>query len=169
LFRVNFSNIFIFRWFLISSKAINNPGKIILIQKKSFFLDRIQLLIYDIFIIMNMSSIQSVSTIFQAISPVPRLEILLAIGEEEPCVCHLEATFGWRQAYLSQHLMALRKVGILLVNRHGRNKHYRLSNPKFLELIRHAAEVQGVSLPNLSPSPDCCCPNCSKQRGEGCK
>jgi hypothetical protein len=53
------------------------------------------MVIYDIFMIMNISSIQSVSTIFQAISPVSRLEILLAIGKEEPCVCHLEATFGW--------------------------------------------------------------------------
>jgi ArsR family transcriptional regulator len=117
---------------------------------------------------MNISPIQTISTILQAISPVPRLQILLAIGEEEPCVCHLEATFGWRQAYLSQHLMALRKAGILEVSRQGRNKHYRLSNPDFLELIQHTAAIQGLSLPDLAPSPDCCCPNCSKKREGGC-
>ncbi len=102
----------------------------------------------------------------QAISPVPRLQILLAIGEEEPCVCHLEATFGWRQAYLSQHLMALRKAGILIASRQGRNIHYRLGDLRLLALIRQAAEMQGVELPQLAPSLDCSCPNCSKEKKE---
>jgi len=113
---------------------------------------------------MNISTVKPVSDLFQAIGPAPRLQILLAIGEEEPCVCHLEATFGWRQAYLSQHLMALRKAGILITSRQGRNIHYRLSDPRMLGLIRQAAELQGVSLPELAPSPDCSCPNCSKDK-----
>ena len=59
---------------------------------------------------MNISSVQRVSLLMQSIDQPARLQILLAIGEGETCVCHLEATFGWRQAYLSQHLMALREV-----------------------------------------------------------
>ncbi len=117
---------------------------------------------------MNISAVDSLSSLFQVISPAPRLLILLAIGEAEPCVCHLEAAFGWRQAYLSQHLMALRKAGILVASREGRNMHYRVSDPRLLVLIRQAAELQGVSLPELSPSPTCGCSNCSKQRSEGC-
>ena len=58
-------------------------------------------------------------------------------------MCHLEATFGWRQAYLSQHLMALRKAGIVVTSRQGRNIHYRLSDPRYLAIIRQAAEVAG--------------------------
>ncbi len=115
------------------------------------------------------SALAKVSDLLQVISPEPRLEILLGIGAGEPCVCHLEATFGWRQAYLSQHLMALRKAGILATSRQGRNIHYRLSNPRLLGLILQAAELQGVALPELAPSPDCACPNCSKQRNEGCQ
>lgn len=88
------------------------------------------------------------------------MQILLAIGEEDPCVCHLEATFHWRQAYLSQHLMALREAGILVARREGRNMHYRLAEPRLLDLIRQAAALQGVSLPLLSPSSECDCPNC---------
>ena len=113
---------------------------------------------------MNISSVEQVAALLQTIGQPARVQILLAIGEGEPCVCHLEATFGWRQAYLSQHLMALRKAGILVTSRQGRNIHYRLSDPRLLGLIRQAAELQGVTLPELAPSPDCSCPNCKKEK-----
>ena len=113
---------------------------------------------------MNILSAESVSSLFQAIGPLPRLQILLAIGEDDPCVCHLEATFHWRQAYLSQHLMALRKAGAVVASRQGRNMHYRLADPRLLGLLRQAAELQGVSLPELAPSESCSCPNCKKDK-----
>jgi DNA-binding transcriptional ArsR family regulator len=113
---------------------------------------------------MNILPLEPVSEMLQAIAPAPRLQILLAIGEEDPCVCHLEATFHWRQAYLSQHLMALRKAGVLEASRDGRNIHYRLADPRLLGLIRQAAELQGVSLPELAPSASCTCPNCKKEK-----
>jgi len=100
----------------------------------------------------------------QCIGQPARLQILLAIGESETCVCHLEATFGWRQAYLSQHLMALRKAGILLARRDGRYIHYRLSNPAVLEVIQRMAACQNQVLPNLAPSAVCPCPNCRSIR-----
>ncbi len=109
------------------------------------------------------ADLEKVSNLLQVISPEARLEILLAIGEGETCVCHLEATFGWRQAYLSQHLMALRKEGLLLIRREGRYIHYRLSNPRILGLLRQAAELQEVTLPDLAPSLNCTCPNCCKK------
>jgi len=113
---------------------------------------------------MNISTFEPVADLFRTIGPAPRLLILLAIGDEDPCVCHLEATFGWRQAYLSQHLMALRKAGILVTSRQGRNIHYRLGDPRLLGLIRQAAELQGVTLPQLTPSSECSCPNCTEER-----
>jgi DNA-binding transcriptional ArsR family regulator len=112
----------------------------------------------------NMSPVEQVASLLQTIGQESRLQILLAIGEGEPCVCHLEATFGWRQAYLSQHLMALRKAGIVVTSRQGRNIHYRLSDPRYLTVIRQAAALQDVTLPELAPSPECTCPNCSKEK-----
>jgi ArsR family transcriptional regulator len=112
----------------------------------------------------NISSVDQIATLLQTIGQPARLQILLALGESEPCVCHLKATFGWRQAYLSQHLMALRKAGIVAASRQGRNIHYRLTNPDLLGLIQQVAELQGLSLPELAPSPECDCPNCSQQR-----
>lgn len=112
----------------------------------------------------NISPVEQVAALLQTIGQESRLKILLAIGKEEPCVCHLEATFGWRQAFLSQHLMALRKAGIVVTTRKGRNIHYRLSNPRLLAIIQQAAGLQGVTLPELAPSPFCICPNCSKTK-----
>jgi len=112
----------------------------------------------------NISSVEEIASLLQTIGQPARLQILLAIGEGETCVCHLEATFGWRQAYLSQHLMALRKAGILLARREGRYIHYRLNDPALLGLIRQAAVMQGAALPDLAPSPDCGCPNCRYKR-----
>jgi DNA-binding transcriptional ArsR family regulator len=120
--------------------------------------------VYNIFTMMNISPIEQVATLLQVIGQESRLQILLAIGEQEPCVCHLEATFGWRQAFLSQHLMALRKAGIVVTSRQGRNIHYRLSDPRLLAIIQQAAEYEGVSLPKLAPSPECTCHNCSTQK-----
>jgi ArsR family transcriptional regulator len=115
---------------------------------------------------MNISPFDSLARLLQTIGQPARLQILLAIGEGETCVCHLEATFGWRQAYLSQHLMALRKAGLLEGRRQGRFIHYRIPDPRLLALIRQAAELRNVPLPDLAPSPGCGCPNCRCKREE---
>jgi ArsR family transcriptional regulator, arsenate/arsenite/antimonite-responsive transcriptional repressor len=67
---------------------------------------------YITFVMTNVLSIDQIAKLFQTVGQPARLQILLALGGGEACVCHLEATLHWRQAYLSQHLMALRKVGI---------------------------------------------------------
>jgi DNA-binding transcriptional ArsR family regulator len=94
---------------------------------------------------LNISPVEQISNLFQVIGPAARLQILLAIGEGEVCVCHLEAMLGLRQAALSQHLMALREAGIVSDRR------------------------EGLPLPDLAPSPVCECPNCSSQRDAGCR
>jgi DNA-binding transcriptional ArsR family regulator len=114
---------------------------------------------------MNMSSVEDVARLMQSIDQPARLQILLAIGEGETCVCHLEATFGWRQAYLSQHLMALRETGILLARREGRFIYYRMANPALLRLIHDAAGLLDTSLPQLAPSASCGCSNCRQKQG----
>jgi DNA-binding transcriptional ArsR family regulator len=123
---------------------------------------------YNTFNMTNISSVNQVTGLLQTLGHPARLQILLAIGDGEACVCHLEATFGWRQAYLSQHLMALREAGLVTDRRESRFIFYRLTDPRLLGLLHQAAELQGVSLPELSPSPGCECPNCASQHGEGC-
>jgi ArsR family transcriptional regulator len=103
----------------------------------------------------------------EAIASPQRIAILLAIGQGEACVCHLETALGWRQAYISQHLMALRKADILEDRREGRYVYYRLKNASYLELITASAEVCGLTragvleLINTQTYASCECPHCS--------
>jgi ArsR family transcriptional regulator len=115
----------------------------------------------------NISSVEQIATLLQTIGQPSRLQILLAIGEGETCVCHLEAMLGLRQAALSQHLMALREADIVSDRRAGRYIHYRLRDPALLDLIHQAAQLQGLDMPVLAPSPDCDCPNCRKEKSDG--
>ena len=112
----------------------------------------------------NISPFGDLAHLLQTIGQPARLEILLAIGEGEVCVCHLEAMLGRRQATLSQHLMALREAGLVSDRRDGRYIFYCLRDPALLALVREAARLQGEALPVLSPSPDCGCPTCSTRR-----
>ena len=96
-----------------------------------------------------------------------RIAILLAIGKGEACVCHLEAALGWRQAYISQHLMALRKADILRDRREGRYVYYSLKDASLLDLITASASLSGLaaesvsSLINTQTYPSCACPHCT--------
>jgi ArsR family transcriptional regulator len=103
--------------------------------------------------IMNMSDYtpetNPIAESFSLLSQPSRLLILLAIGEENACVCHLEAVLGMRQAYISQQLMLLRAAGVVKTERSGRHIFYSLADPRWLALIRQAAELKGVTLPQF--------------------
>ncbi len=125
---------------------------------------------YNTFMETNMTLPQLAETIsqtLQVISAPARLAILLAIGRGEACVCHLEAVLGWRQAYISQNLMALRKAGLLQDRREGRYVYYRLKDEAALALVRDAAALAGLPAPSVdaltNPHPDsrCECPHCA--------
>lgn len=102
-----------------------------------------------------------------AIASPQRIAILLLIGKGEACVCHLEASLGWRQAYISQHLMALRKADILQDRREGRYIFYSLKDASILDLITASATLSGLSaeavstLINTQIHPSCECPQCA--------
>ena len=114
----------------------------------------------------------TLAALFRALSQPVRLEILLAIGTGEACVCHLEAVIGQRQAYISQQLMTLREAGIVESRREGRNIYYRLKNSQVLDLIRAASEISGLEQDALEISgpadllDDCPCPKCGTGQPE---
>jgi len=95
-----------------------------------------------------------------------RIQILLIIGKQEACVCHLVAVIGIRQATISQHLMALKDAELVTPHRHGRNIFYRLANPGLLDIIYQAGTMMGISIEDLAylsrrPVPNCTCPHCN--------
>ena len=100
------------------------------------------------------SSLTKVSDLFQVLSSETRLEILLAIGDGEACVCHLEADLGYRQAYISQHLMALREAGLLSTRRDGRFIYYRLEKPEIMDMVKLAAQQAGMDVSDIAKYAD---------------
>ncbi len=110
---------------------------------------------------------QQIAAPLEAIASPQRIAILLSIGRGEACVCHLEAALGWRQAYISQHLMALRKADILQDRRSGRYIFYRLKDASILDLVTASATLSGLSadtvsaLINTQLNLSCECPQCA--------
>lgn len=112
------------------------------------------------------SNIEKISNLLQVISPEPSLEILLVIGEGEACVCHLEAVLGYRQAYISQHLMELREAGLLETRRDGKYVYYHLSQPEIMKILRLSADIAGLDETALArrtrySHTRCECPSCA--------
>lgn len=113
---------------------------------------------------MKNAPLQPIVSLLESISPIARLELLLLIGAGEACVCHLETQLGYRQAYISQHLMALRQAGLLDSRREGKYVFYRLAKPEVLSLIQQVAQMIGVELPHVetvAPEEQCGCPTCA--------
>jgi DNA-binding transcriptional ArsR family regulator len=112
---------------------------------------------------------EAIADLLHTLGQSERLKILLAIGQQEACVCHLEAALGLRQAYISQHLMAMRQAGLVTARRDGRNIYYRLQDPSILGFIRQAGVQAGLDQAQMSqaqvPSlpPNCPCPHCAEE------
>jgi DNA-binding transcriptional ArsR family regulator len=110
------------------------------------------------------SPTQQLAMVFSLLGQPARLQILLAIGSNHACVCHLEAMLGFRQAYISQQLMGLRKAGLVETERSGKNIFYHLRDPRWLDLIRQAAENLNVELPDyIMPEIPNCVYRCSSE------
>ena len=126
---------------------------------------------YYIFIIMNITNstfTDNASAILSVLGNPFRIQLVLALSDQEACVCHLESLLKKRQAYISQHLMALRKAGLLETRRDGKFVYYRLSNPRIVDLIRDAVVISGLNLQGIpeftvnSPLEECICPHCEE-------
>ena len=107
---------------------------------------------------------QKISALLEQIASPARLAILVSISNGEACVCHLESVLNKRQAYISQHLMALRQAGIITSHRDGRFVYYRLADPALLDLIRDAGRLAGVDITPPIPIVTCFCPNCADSK-----
>jgi ArsR family transcriptional regulator len=108
------------------------------------------------------------SKLFKALMHPVRLAILDELRGGEQCVCHLEATLGYRQAYISQHLMILREAELVEDVREGWNIFYRVVQPQIYKVIDASAEcfpqeytVGSGPLLVRNPRPGCPCPKCN--------
>jgi DNA-binding transcriptional ArsR family regulator len=129
---------------------------------------------YNIFVQTNISKIthplEDTCKLLALIGQPARIQILLVIGTQEVCVCHMESILDMRQASISQHLMILRDAGLVSARRDGRNIYYRLVYPEVLDLIQHAASLLGFDTGLFSElaevrSKHCPCSMCTTEAG----
>jgi DNA-binding transcriptional ArsR family regulator len=112
-----------------------------------------------------MDTLENAAALFKLLSHPSRLAILQVLRGGEECVCHLEATLGLRQAYISQQLMVLRQAGLVTDRREGWNVFYRVAKPEVYALLDAAlATVRpaGVSVLVMrkAKAAACPCPKC---------
>ncbi len=111
---------------------------------------------------MDIDRQEPVTVLFKALMHQARLAILEALRDGSQCVCHLEAHLGYRQAYVSQQLAALREAGLISDQRDGLNIYYRVTRPEVFNLIDAARAMLGVAQPRNTPDAvDCPCPKCT--------
>jgi DNA-binding transcriptional ArsR family regulator len=115
----------------------------------------------------KVKDIRKASKILRVLGQADRIEILLAIGKGEACVCHLKAALKKRQAFISQHLKALREAKVLETRRDGRYIFYRVADKQVFDLIWLASSLARIPVKGLSPTKagervsGCECPKCS--------
>ena len=108
------------------------------------------------------------AALMRAMGHPARLRILEILAQGEACVCHLAAVLRQRQPFVSQHLMALRRAGLVRDRRDGALVYYRLSDELVTEVMAQMRRLlqavqQDVA---LSPAPrppvaGCTCPACT--------
>lgn len=111
-----------------------------------------------------------VSQLLKAVGDPFRVRLVLALAEQEACVCHLERALGKRQAYISQHLAHLKRAGLISSRRKGKYVFYALKDSKIVGLIEQARSLLGFesSLSNKPINVRCTCPQCEKQKENEC-
>lgn len=116
-----------------------------------------------------MNIYDSESDLLKALSHSTRLAILDILRDGEQCVCHMEATLGLRQAYISQQLMILKQAGLLESRRDGLNLYYRVIKPQVFSVLDAVRSVSGITIEppgHTHTKADCPCPKCNPKIDE---
>ncbi len=119
---------------------------------------------------------KSQAQVYKALMHPTRLAILEELRNGEQCVCHMEAMFGLRQAYISQHLMVLRDAGLVIDRRDGWNIYYQVSKPEIYKVIDAMKNLTGIadsrqtahihaSARSSEKQRPCPCPKCNAKEG----
>lgn len=111
---------------------------------------------------MDATSAQQQARVFRALAHPARLAILAELRAGEACVCHLEAHLGYRQAYLSQQLAALREAGLVRDRRDGWNVYYCVAEPAVFLLLDTMQRMLGETATAADAHVvRCPCPKCA--------
>lgn len=79
--------------------------------------------------------------LLKALANPKRLEVIHLLQQGELCVGDMERMLGIRQANLSQHLMVLRRIGVVCASRRGKEVSYSLAHQNFSKASNLIREV----------------------------
>lgn len=90
---------------------------------------------------------------FALLSDPLRLQIVLALTEEQLCTCHLVDLTGAKQTTISHHLRQLRDAGVVVGEAEGRFTWYRLTSGAFAATLGALVGLTAVDgAPRLRPA-----------------
>lgn len=113
---------------------------------------------------LNMTDYDPEAQFLKALTHPARLAIIAVLRRGEACVCHLESVLGYRQAFISQHLMVLRDAGIVQDRRVASNVFYNVCDKRAFSVLDALVSERH---PTPTPThPTCSCPNCARARAE---
>jgi len=114
-----------------------------------------------------MDVLDDLAALFKVLMHPTRLAILEILRQGEECVCHMEATLGLGQSYISQQLSVLREAGLVTVRRDGWNIFYQVTQPEVFAVIDAARAMlpkssqKRVAMFLAMPKAGACeCPKC---------
>ena len=80
-------------------------------------------------------------TIFNAISNITRVKILVCLGESEKSVTQLIGHCDLSQSAVSQHLEYLKDAGLVVSRKQGKERIYKILNPEISKLSKKLLEI----------------------------
>jgi DNA-binding transcriptional ArsR family regulator len=83
---------------------------------------------------------------FRVLGHPARVRILELLREGERSVGELQAELGLDSSGTSQHLSALRRLGLLESRRQGTSVYYRVRDPRLFQLLEVARQILSSSL-----------------------
>lgn len=99
--------------------------------------------VYDIFNILNMSynTYKNHSKLLSALDNPKRIEIIQVLKDRCVRVSELIDMTGMAQSNISQHMQVLRREGVVVTKREGKEILYCLSHPKFVSILENIHEI----------------------------
>lgn len=100
----------------------------------------------------NLTNLES--SLFLGLSHPKRVELLRLIAHHPLCVSELVPMLGISQANVSQHLMLLRRLGLVTVESRGTQRCYSVAHPQVSSLLESSRSILlhrlGVDLESLN-------------------
>lgn len=119
-----------------------------------------------------MDAVQDPTALLKALSHRARFEIACLLDQGEACVCHLEAHLGYRQPYISQQIMVLKKARLVAERREGTYVFYHLADSRVAALLDALTPQATVPKTRARRLRTCSCPKCAPStctRRSGCR